>query len=113
MHELSLCEDMIDLLRERAKVDHFSQIKSIQLEIGKLSCIESDALIFAFSATAKGSLAENATLKINEIPGQGWCDQCASEVTIEQRFDTCPHCDYYPLEIRQGDKMRIKYVEVI
>ncbi len=113
MHELSLCEDMIGLLQERAKADHYKQIKRIQLEVGKLSCVEPDALIVAFNAAAKDSIAENAALKVNEIPGLGWCDQCALEVTIEQRFDTCPHCNGYPLEIRQGDKMRIKHVEVI
>lgn len=113
MHELSLCEGMIELLQEQAKANHFNQIKRIQLEVGRLSCVEPEALLFSFDVVAKGSIAENAILDIDEISGQGWCDQCTSEITIEQRFDPCPLCDHYPLEIRQGDKMRIKYVEVI
>ncbi len=113
MHELSLCKGIIELLQEHAKTDHYSQVKSIHLEIGKLSCVEPEALRFAFDVVAKASLAENATLEINEIPGQGWCKRCSSAVTIEQRFDACPSCDHYPLEIRQGDTMRIKHVEVI
>ncbi len=113
MHELSLCEDLLKLLQERADTDNFNKVINIRLEVGILSCIEPEALQLAFHAVVKNSVAESATLEIEKVNGQGWCDRCAMNTAITQRFDPCPICGYSPLEIRQGDKMRIKYIEVI
>lgn len=113
MHEVSLCEEIIKLLQKNACAEHYSEIKQVSLEIGQLSCVQSEALFFAFEAVARGSVAEGAELHITKVPGKGWCQQCCTEVDIKQRYDCCPLCDYYPLEIRSGDQMRIKHVEVV
>ncbi|ATX81732.1 Hydrogenase-3 nickel incorporation protein HypA [Mariprofundus ferrinatatus] len=113
MHEVSLCQGIVELLQEKAEVESFSCIQSIRLEIGLLSCVEAEAMRFAFDAVAAGTVAQGAKLEIDEVPGLGWCSRCASEVRIDHRYDACPNCESYPLEIRQGDEMRIKYVEVV
>ncbi|TLS68278.1 hydrogenase maturation nickel metallochaperone HypA [Mariprofundus erugo] len=113
MHELSLCEGIVELLQERAAIDHFSQVKTVQLQIGQLSCVEPEAMRFAFGAVSKNSVAAGATLNIEPLPGIGWCHRCAAEVAIGQRYDPCPLCGTAPIEIRQGDEMRIKHVEVV
>ncbi|OIO74948.1 MAG: hydrogenase maturation nickel metallochaperone HypA [Zetaproteobacteria bacterium CG1_02_53_45] len=112
MHEMSLCESIIGIAEEQASVQHFSKVKSIRLEIGKLSCVQADAMAFAFDAVAKNTILDGARLEIDEVPGKGWCAGCSTEVEINQRYDGCPLCEYYPIEIRQGDAMRIKDMEV-
>lgn len=113
MHELSLCENIVQMIEEQAQQHHFKQVKTIYLEIGRLSCVEADAMLFAFGAVAVGTVAEDAQLDIHVVPSLGWCCQCAAEVEIFQRYDACPVCEYYPLEIKQGETMRIKDLEVI
>jgi len=112
MHELSLCEGIIETVEEQAVIKQYSRVKAVRLEIGRLSCVEAEAMAFAFDAVAKGTMVEGARLEIDEVPGKGWCATCSSEVEISQRFDGCPLCEHYPIEIRQGDEMRIKHVEV-
>jgi len=112
VHEMSLCEDIIETAQEQASIQRYSSVKSIRLEIGRLSCVEPEAMRFAFDAVARNTIAEGAKLLIDEIPGRGWCSHCEAEVEINQRYDACPICEFYPLEIRQGDVMRIKDMEV-
>ncbi|MDD2864874.1 MAG: hydrogenase maturation nickel metallochaperone HypA [Methylococcales bacterium] len=112
MHEMSLCEGMLEILQEQAKTQNYSTVKTVFLEIGKLSNVEPDAMRFAFPVVAKGSLAENATLEIIEVSGQAWCMQCEKNVVIEQRYDGCPFCESHQLQVIDGEQMRIKELEV-
>lgn len=113
MHELSLCESIVEMLQDKATAESFRQVKRIYIEIGKLSCVEVHALRFAFDTVARQTVVEGAELEIDEISGRAWCATCSREVEVEQRHDACPNCQAYPLELRSGDEMRIKYVEVL
>jgi len=112
MHEMSLCEGIIEIAEEQASIQSYNKVKSIRLEIGWLSCAEPEAMRFAFDAVARGTIADGARLDIDQIPGKGWCTACENEVEIGQRYDACPLCEHYPLQIREGDAMRIKDMEV-
>lgn len=113
MHEISLLENVRDILLDHAKTQHFSQVKKITLEIGKLSCVEPDALKFGFDIVMKGSLAENAELILTEVEGLGLCDQCKKTITIETLYDPCSICNHPFVTIIQGNEMKIKDLIVI
>lgn len=112
MHEMSLCEGMLEILQQQATQQNYSTVKTVFLEIGKLSNVEPDAMRFAFPVVTRGSLAENATLEIIEVAGQAWCLQCEKNVVINQRYDGCPLCESHQLQITGGEQMRIKELEV-
>lgn len=112
MHEMSLCESILQIMEQQAGVQQYSKVKKIWLEIGRLSGVEVEALRFSFDIVAQGSLAENAMLEIVEIPGQAWCLPCSRHIVIEQLYDVCPHCGSRQLQVNQGDQMRIKEMEV-
>lgn len=112
MHEMSLCEGMLDILKQQAHEQNYSVVKTVFLEIGKLSNVEPDAMRFAFPIVTKGSLAENATLEIIEVAGQAWCMQCEQNVVINQRYDGCPLCESHQLQITDGEQMRVRELEV-
>ena len=113
MHEMSLCEDILALLNAQAQRHHYHQVTRICLEIGKLACVEIDALRFGFDSVMKNSLAAGAKLDIIEIDAKAWCVNCKQHVIIEERYDACPLCQYFPLQIKDGEQMRIKELEVI
>lgn len=113
MHEMSLCEGMREILQQQATAQNYSVVKTVFLEIGKLSGVEPDAMRFAFPVVMRGSLAENATLQIIEVAGQAWCSQCQKNVPIQERYDGCPLCENPRLQITDGEQMRIKELEVV
>lgn len=112
MHEMSLCEGVLQVLEENAKDQDFACVKTVWLEIGALSGVEVEAMRFAFDVVMKGSLADGAKLEIIELPGLAWCLKCEKNVTVKQRFDACPDCQGYQLHVTGGDEMRIKELEV-
>jgi hydrogenase nickel incorporation protein HypA/HybF len=112
MHEMSLCEGVMQVIEDNAKTQNFASVKAVWLEIGALSGVEVSALSFCFDVVCKGSIAHNATLHIIELPAQAWCMQCAQIITIKQRYDACPHCNGHQLQVTSGDEMRIKEMEV-
>jgi len=113
MHEISLCESILEIMQERAGADGFTQVKQVWLEIGKLSCVEPDAMKFGFDSVVHGSLAEGAQLQIIWVPGRARCLSCLHEVEIEQYGDLCPDCGNSQLQVMDGDQLRIKEMEVV
>ncbi len=112
MHEMSLCEGILQVMEEQARVQNFMRVNTVWLEIGQLAGVEIEALRFGFDVVTRGSLADGATLEIIETPGQAWCLNCSKTVPVSQRFDACPECGGYQLQITGGDEMRIKELEV-
>lgn len=112
MHEMSLCESILQTLEQQAEIQHYRKVNTVWLEIGALAGVEIDALRFGFDIVVKGSLAEAAQLKIIEIPGQAWCLPCGRNVVVQQLYDECPHCGSHQLQVTGGDQMRIKELEV-
>ena len=112
MHEMSLCEGISQALQSEAEKQGFQRVKQVWLEIGRLAGVEVEALRFCFDVVTKGTRADGAALNIIDIPGTAWCMQCEKPVSIEQRFDQCPDCGGYQLQMTAGDEMRIKELEV-
>jgi hydrogenase nickel incorporation protein HypA/HybF len=113
MHEMSLCESMLQILEQQAVEQGYTKITTVRLEIGKLSSVEPEAMRFAFEVVRRGTLAEQAKLEILEIEGKAWCVTCQQQIIITQRYDGCPLCGAYQLLISDGEQMRIKELEVI
>lgn len=113
MHELSLLENVREILENHAVSQKFSKVTKVTLEIGKLSNVEPDALRFGFDVVMKDSLAENAELIISDIAGMGICKQCGLQVEMETTYDPCSYCGNPLVKIIQGAEMKIKDLCVI
>jgi len=112
MHEMSLCESVLQVLEDEAQRQHFTHVKTVWLEIGNMAGVEVEAMRFCFDVVVRNSLADSATLHIIGVPAEAWCLDCAQTVTIAQRFDPCPQCGSHQLQVIRGDEMRIKELEV-
>jgi hydrogenase nickel incorporation protein HypA/HybF len=113
MHELSLLENVREILEDHSVSQNFSKVTKVTLEIGKLSCIEPEALRFGFDVVMKDSLAENAELIITELNGLGLCQQCHQPVAMETLVDPCDQCGSPFVKVIQGAEMKIKDLIVI
>ena len=112
MHEMSLCEGVVQALQDNARSQGFSRVRTVWLEIGRFAGVETEAMRFCFDAVTRGTLAEGATLEIIDLPGRAWCMDCGDTVTLDQRYDPCPVCGGYQLQPTAGDELRIKQLEV-
>ncbi len=112
MHEMSLTESIVEIAVETAKREGASRVRRVFVDIGALSCVEPEALLFCFSAVSAGTIAEGAALEITRIPGAGWCIDCGKTVPLAERYGPCPECGGFRVRMTAGDEMRVKEIEV-
>ncbi len=112
MHEMSLCEGVIQLIEQQADEQQFTSVNTVCLEIGTLAGVEIEAMRFSFDAIAKGTIADAAKLEIISVQGLAECPLCKQQTEVTARYDLCPQCGHYPLDILAGEEMRIKELEV-
>jgi len=109
MHEMALTEDLVGLISERFAG---RRVTRVVLEVGKLAAIVPDAFRFCFGVCAEGTVADGATLEIEETRGTARCRTCAAAFAVDGFFGTCA-CGSLDLELSGGDQLRLKAVEVI
>ncbi|RFD21351.1 hydrogenase maturation nickel metallochaperone HypA [Komagataeibacter melaceti] len=113
MHEMSLCESLIDVIEESGQRENFSRVRRVRVEIGRFAGVEVEALRFGFDVVARGTVVEGAALELHEAPGRAWCFDCGTDVELLQRLDPCPHCGGTRLQPTGGTEIRIMDLEVI
>jgi hydrogenase nickel incorporation protein HypA/HybF len=113
MHEMSLCESILDIIKDRAAEDHFTKVTRVCLEVGPFSSVEPEALRFGFDVVMRGSIADGAQLEIETPDGTAFCMTCLETVSIRHRLDLCPNCGSGALQMKSGEELRITALEVV
>ena len=109
MHELSIVQGVVEICEQHSGG---RRILEVTLEIGALSGVIPEALEFCFEAATRETLLEGATLVIERIRATGLCNSCGIVSDMETYFDPCPCCGAITLDLRSGDEMRVKDLEV-
>ncbi|MVT54081.1 hydrogenase maturation nickel metallochaperone HypA [Bradyrhizobium yuanmingense] len=112
MHEMALCEGIMEIVEEEARRRSFSKVRTVCVEIGALSHVDAEAMKFCFPVVAARTIADGAVLEIVEYPGVAWCMACSRSVVIAQRYAPCPCCGSHKLQVTAGEKMRLKELEI-
>lgn len=112
MHEMALCEGLVQALEEQAGTQGFSRVHAVRLEVGALAAVECDALRFNFDIVARGTLAQDAQLDIVEVAATAWCMPCGTTVKVRHFGDPCPHCGSHQLQVLDGKQITIRQLEV-
>lgn len=112
MHEISLCQNTLEIIEKHAREHNVSRITGVWLELGALSCVEESALRFSFDIVCRGTLAEGCQLHILHRAAQAWCWDCSRQVDITQHEAICPYCSGSHLKVENGDGLQIKEIEV-
>jgi len=112
MHEMSIAMNIVNIACSEAEKDGASSISKIELDVGKLSGVMIDSLQFCYESACKGTLAENSTLSIKELPAVASCKKCEHIFEIEAFMALCPECDSYEIDITQGRELKLRAVSV-
>ncbi|MDH2998545.1 hydrogenase nickel incorporation protein HybF [Pasteurellaceae bacterium LFhippo2] len=112
MHELSLAQNIMDIVEEQCRKNNVNKVTALWLELGVLSCVEQSALEFCFEMITKDTVAENCQIHFIPIPALAYCWQCQKQVEIQINHNACPHCNSTHLQHRMGNELRIREIEV-
>lgn len=111
MHEMSIAESMLQIVKEAALTEGYTKVKRVWLEVGQLAIVEKDSLRFCFDVVARDTLAQDAQLEIIETPGRGQCLQCSTVVAITTLLEPCPKCGSFQIAVTGGQELRVKELE--
>jgi len=112
VHELSLAEGIVRIIEDAAARDAFLRVRRLWLEVGRLSCVEPEAMRASFEAVSRDTRAEGAVLEIVPIAGRGRCPACGALSPLEAREDACSSCGAYGLLPVSGTELRLRELEV-
>lgn len=112
MHEMSIAQSLIDILKEEMIKHDARQLKSVRLRIGQLSAVVPESLSFCFEVIASGTEMEGAELIMEVIPLEGRCKGCNRSFEIKDYAFECPHCRGTEIETTAGQDLSIVEMEV-
>ena len=112
MHELSVAQNIIDIVKENVPEKDYVNVKSVLLEVGEYSGIISDSLQFCFDAIKLETPFQNAKMEIKNIPFILFCNKCKTKTTNTLGIRLCEKCGGFDTKIISGTDLRIIEVEL-
>lgn len=112
MHELSIAMSIVDICTEEAQKAGAEKVTRVEVEIGTLSGVETEALEFSWEAAIKNTLVEGAVLAIHKVEASAKCKSCQAEFPVDNFFSPCPSCKEFGFEILNGKELQIKSILV-
>jgi hydrogenase nickel incorporation protein HypA/HybF len=111
MHELSIAQNIADIVLEQMRIHNLSKVESVMLRIGALRGIAVDSLHFGFDVTVRETPMEGAKLVVEMVPIHGRCLTCKQEFIMDNWFGDCPFCSNLTVEITSGKELEIISIE--
>ena len=112
MHEMSVVQNIINIVEKEAEKFGVDRVSEIHLEIGHLSGIEYGSLEFALVHLAPGSIIETAEISIEKPDGVARCNICSNEFKLEDFIGCCNECNSFDVEIIKGRELRVKSITI-
>ncbi len=70
MHELSIAVNIVDIACEEAEKQCDARVDAVYLNLGTLSGVVKDALLFSWELACEGTRIAGARLAIRDMPGR-------------------------------------------
>ncbi|MEN3029151.1 MAG: hydrogenase maturation nickel metallochaperone HypA [Aquificaceae bacterium] len=112
MHEFSIVQSLMELIEEQVKARGAKKVFRVELLVGLLSGVEPHLLRLAFDTFKEGTLAEEAELIIHPEGLKLYCVDCGEEFEKEELNAQCPRCGGLNTEIRGGQELLLKSLEL-
>ena len=109
MHELAIAQGVIDQVTERLPD---GKVIRVRLEIGPLTGVVADSLLFCFDLAAEGTNLAGASLEISEAAARCHCRECDRQFTPDGLLPLCP-CGSADVRVLSGEDLRITSVQVV
>ena len=113
MHELSICQAMLQQVEAIAAQRQARGVTSITIRIGPLSGVEPDLLQHAFPMARAGTVAAEARLIVERLPIRVRCEQCDAETEATPNRLLCGACGDWHTRLVSGDEMLLASVELL
>lgn len=108
MHELSIALSILELAQKEAKSHDATRVTELEIEVGKLSGVDTEALSFVLESVVRNTELEGCKITIHSPEARCKCNQCGFEYPIREIFDSCPVCESSSKELITGKELKLK-----
>ena len=112
MHELSICQALIEQVEAVAREHQANNVVSISVQVGPLSGVVPELLERSFSVVQAGTVAEHAEFNIETLPLRVSCNACGAETPAISTRLVCGNCGDWRVRVVSGDQLLLASVEV-
>lgn len=113
MHELAVCQSLIDAVERVARAHGCDQVTRVLLAIGVLSGVEPDQLARAFEIARAGTVAAGAELQIRSVPAEVVCAGCGATSAAHAQRLVCGACGDWHVRVSAGVELLLQSVELV
>ncbi|MFQ5547381.1 MAG: hydrogenase maturation nickel metallochaperone HypA [Woeseia sp.] len=110
MHELAICQALVDQVSAVAAAQRAGAVTDIYVRVGPLSGIEHPLMRNAFPVAASGTIAGDAELHLDRTPVRVRCLECGAETEASVNRLTCGRCTNWRTELISGDELLLERV---
>jgi hydrogenase nickel incorporation protein HypA/HybF len=111
MHEVSIIQELLDIVQDKAIENNFTRIDKVHLKVGELSGVLEDSLRFAYECISEDTMAKGSELIIEKIDATGRCSRCSTTFKIGRFNKLCPKCSMFCDVILSGYELYIYSIE--
>ncbi len=119
MHEMSLVQSLLDIVRQEMDVHKLTRLQTVKVNCGRLSGAVPDALHMAFDALTRNTDLHGAELDLEVIPFSLHCTHCGQTFSLKgdeqgtlAGFAPCPTCGQkIGHRVISGQELHIEYIE--
>ena len=112
MHELSIAESIIDIVRQYVPEDELTLVRTVRVEIGAQAGISPEALEFGYRALVSESALRASALGIEDVPYRLRCQACDVVFVSEDGLVVCPACSNLRCTVLSGTEMRVVDIQL-
>jgi len=112
MHELAVCQALVDQVEKIAREREAVRVVSILVRIGPLSGVEAKLLEHAYPLASAGSLAADAELVLETLPVRVRCLACRVESEVVPNRLVCASCGNWETRVVSGEELILASVEL-
>lgn len=111
MHEVSIIENVIKIVTDKAIENKLTKVTKVSLRIGVLSGVTAECLNFAFKICIIDTMLEGSALEIEKVSAVAECFDCKREFPIDHFNKLCPCCNKFCSSIIHGYELYVNTIE--
>ncbi len=113
MHELSVAMEILSIVEQEAQKHGAATVKSVSLDVGDLSGVETGTLAFCFEAIrGEKDLTRRADLVIRRVPARYGCPECGQPFGGDGQERMCSGCGRTTPSLLEGNELNVVALEI-
>jgi hydrogenase nickel incorporation protein HypA/HybF len=112
MHEMSIAQNIVDIIREHVAPDKETSVRSIKMKIGEFSGVVKESLEFCFASLIQNTPLSKASLEIENVPIKASCNMCKNLSALEYGVFICPLCGSNDVKLLSGTELHVETIEI-